>query len=378
MKMAIKQVSGDWRMVSDRHCRDEAHFQKLLYENPELIPIEDLGEDARASKVVIREAGLPGSGNTDLIALDEAGGITVIECKLATNPEVKRKVIGQVLEYAAYLWRMPYEELDAIARRREGKSLIELMSAALDEETKARWAADDFRTAIAESLQSGSFRLIIAVDSLNDELRRTVEYLNSAGPTALSIFVLEVMYFADKMSEFLIPQLHGIVGRKPSQTGSERSKWDAERFMRDAEAKNDHVSIERIVGLLAFAREFADRIYWGTGKATGSFTFHYLLNEKTVSVFSVYSNGTLTINFGWSSSVVPESVLQQFVEQLRPIGGLGKLKAEFNKWPNFKVARALPKEADLESFREAIRWLGEQVRILENQSNADEELQYSL
>lgn len=188
MKMAIKQVGEDWRMVSDRHYRDEAHLQKLLYENPELIPIEDLGEDARAPKVVIREAGLPGSGNTDLIALDEAGGITVIECKLATNPEVKRKVIGQVLEYAAYLWRMPYEELDAITRRREGKSLIELMSAALDEETRARWAADDFRTAIAESLQSGSLRLIVAVDSLNDELRRTVEYLNSAGPTALSIF----------------------------------------------------------------------------------------------------------------------------------------------------------------------------------------------
>lgn len=47
MKMAIKQVGGDWRMVSDRHYSDEAHLQKLLYENPELIPIEDLGEDVR-------------------------------------------------------------------------------------------------------------------------------------------------------------------------------------------------------------------------------------------------------------------------------------------------------------------------------------------
>jgi hypothetical protein len=170
-----------------------------------------------------------------------------------------------------------------------------------------------------------------------------------------------------------VPQLHGVVGRKLSQTGSERSKWDAERFMSDAEAKNDPVSTERIVGLLAFARESADRIYWGTGKATGSFTFHYLLNEKTVSVFSVYSNGTLTINFGWSSSVMTEAVLQQFVERLRPIGGFGKLKAEFNKWPSFKVASALPKDADLESFREAVRWLGEQVQTLENQGNADGE-----
>jgi hypothetical protein len=48
--------------------------------------------------VFIREAGLPGSGYTDLLGVDERGNILVVETKHARNDEVRRKVIGQVLD----------------------------------------------------------------------------------------------------------------------------------------------------------------------------------------------------------------------------------------------------------------------------------------
>jgi hypothetical protein len=72
----------------------EAQLQKLLYDSPELIPTS-YEEDQPA--VFIREAGLPGSGYTDLLGVDERGNILVVETKLARNDEVRRKVIGQVL-----------------------------------------------------------------------------------------------------------------------------------------------------------------------------------------------------------------------------------------------------------------------------------------
>ena len=109
-----KKGEKEWKKVTEREFQDEAALQQILYESPEIIPIEKLGEQMLKPKLFIKEAGLPGSGNTDLIGIDENGGITIVECKLAKNAEIRRKVIGQVLEYAAYLWQMDYEQFDGI------------------------------------------------------------------------------------------------------------------------------------------------------------------------------------------------------------------------------------------------------------------------
>ena len=50
----------------------------MLYDSPELIPIKNDDE----AGVFIRETGLPGSGSTDLLGVEEA----------------RRKVLGQILE----------------------------------------------------------------------------------------------------------------------------------------------------------------------------------------------------------------------------------------------------------------------------------------
>jgi hypothetical protein len=83
----------------------------MLYQSPELIPLR-AGENA--PRVFVRESGLPGSGSTDLLDVDSDGNIYVVECKLASNSEIRRKVIGQVLEYAAFLWNMQYEDFDQL------------------------------------------------------------------------------------------------------------------------------------------------------------------------------------------------------------------------------------------------------------------------
>lgn len=136
MKIAMrtKADTEGWKKVMDRNCRDEAHLQQLLYESPDLIPIDELGEGTVGPRLFVKEAGLPGSGNTDLIGVDEGEDITIVECKLATNPDIRRKVIGQVLEYAAYLWQMTYDEFDGIIQHRERQSLTELMHQRLEEE----------------------------------------------------------------------------------------------------------------------------------------------------------------------------------------------------------------------------------------------------
>src|SRR5690348_13657668 len=107
MAILFRSQGGQWTKVAKLEFANEAELQELIYKSPELIGGED-----HTSVVFTKEAGLPGSGYTDLIGVDTSGNVLIVETKLAKNPEIRRKVIGQVLEYAAYLWRMHYEDFD--------------------------------------------------------------------------------------------------------------------------------------------------------------------------------------------------------------------------------------------------------------------------
>lgn len=201
----------EWQKVSEQRFQNEAELQNILYESPEIIPIEQLGENLPKPKLFIKEAGLPGSGNTDLIGIDENGGITIIECKLATNTDIRRKVIGQVFEYAAYLWQMTYDQFDDIcckAEKWEEKHLADLIREKM-EGTEETWVEDDFRNNVASTLSGGNFRLIIAVDTLNDELRRIIQFLNSKGGNFSQIYALEMRQFPTEGLQMLVPELYG-------------------------------------------------------------------------------------------------------------------------------------------------------------------------
>jgi hypothetical protein len=84
--------------------------------------------------------------------VDAQGNILIVETKLARNGEIRRKVIGQVLEYAAYLWGMSFDELDRFFISREGKSLLELLAEKSSEIDK-----DLLKQSVEQNLASGKF-----------------------------------------------------------------------------------------------------------------------------------------------------------------------------------------------------------------------------
>jgi len=101
----------NWKMVESFSYGDEKELQKLLADSPDLIPAQDMREGVGQLVTVVREVNID-IGFIDFLGFGAEGEIAVIECKLANNPEIKRKVIGRVLEYGAALWGMGYEEFD--------------------------------------------------------------------------------------------------------------------------------------------------------------------------------------------------------------------------------------------------------------------------
>jgi hypothetical protein len=198
MAILIKNGSGKWQKAVENSFNKEDELQELLYLSPELIEREDEG-----IVVFTRESTLPGSGNTDLIGVSSNGDILLIETKLAKNLEIRRKVIGQILEYAAFLWGMSYEDFDRIFAAKEGKPISELLA-----DRGADIELESFRATVSDNLSGGRFDLLIVVDEMNDELEKIISYISSFdGGVKLEALAVKVHKHNDL--SVLVPQRFG-------------------------------------------------------------------------------------------------------------------------------------------------------------------------
>jgi len=230
MKILVKNKdSKKWKIAESYSLKAEKELQKFLSESPSLIRIDENREGVSPFIFSVREFYLPGSGAVDILTFTAEGDVAIIECKLAANPEVKRKVIGQIFEYAASLWRMDYDEINERIKNQKGKNLADLVGTSLED----GWDEERFRKGVSDSLDRGSFILIIVVDKINEELRKIIRYLNECGKSAFSLHALEMQRFETDNIDILVPNLYGI-SQKPT-TGAIRKKWSEKEFFEKPE-----------------------------------------------------------------------------------------------------------------------------------------------
>jgi hypothetical protein len=74
------------------------------------------------------------TGALDNLFVTPNGGLTLVEAKLWRNPEARRTVVAQTMEYAASVFRLSFQELESSVLRarkasgEEARSLFELAS----------------------------------------------------------------------------------------------------------------------------------------------------------------------------------------------------------------------------------------------------------
>jgi len=98
--------------ASGTSAYDEDWLQDLLYNHPESLPVAELNPSFVGLIPICRELLTP-AGPIDVLYATREGRIAVLEAKLWRNPEARRKVIGQILDYAKELSNWTYETLDA-------------------------------------------------------------------------------------------------------------------------------------------------------------------------------------------------------------------------------------------------------------------------
>ncbi|QTH20105.1 hypothetical protein HRJ34_17295 [Rhizorhabdus wittichii] len=168
----------------------EHPLRDLIFEHPELLPVRELEPEIGRVVAVTRELHLPGAGFVDVFLISEHGRLILVECKLWRNPQARREVVGQILDYARELARYSYDDLQRVVSsrlERPGNALYELAKAAGSSLSEA-----DFVDRVSRDLRHGRFLLLIAGDGITEGTQRIGEYLQAQAGLAFDFGLVEM------------------------------------------------------------------------------------------------------------------------------------------------------------------------------------------
>ncbi len=110
-----EKVSRLQRIRLDEKLISEGWIQDKLHSFPDLLPLEELDSAFRNSVSLCRELRTD-SGRIDNVFISPSGHLTLVEAKLYRNPQARREVVGQIIDYGKDLSRWTYSDLDAAVR----------------------------------------------------------------------------------------------------------------------------------------------------------------------------------------------------------------------------------------------------------------------
>lgn len=211
----------------------EDALQTLLQDYPGIIPgaqIDPSSDDPPRFALLRREMPV-GGWSLDHLYVDQFGILTLIETKLLENPQSRRDVIGQIIEYAANAgvsWAGGNARQHATHFwNKEGKDIDDVLRDAFpDLDIQELW-----RT-VESNLEQGRLRLIIAADSIRPEVRRMIEFLNSEMTNA-EVLGLELRVYGEEDGQIILAprivgQTQALADRKGPSAGE--TNWDSRRL----------------------------------------------------------------------------------------------------------------------------------------------------
>lgn len=187
---------------TDKMIFSEEYIQDICYCHPSILPVDEIEQIYTGLIPLCRELPMP-SGYCDVAFINEEGLITLVECKLWKNPEGRRKVIGQILDYAKDLSKWNYEVFEKqclTARHGDENSIIEIIrkySPDINESV--------FIDSVTKNIKRGRFLLLIVGDGIRENMEEMVGFVNHYGNLSFTLSLVELpIYMINGTEEVII------------------------------------------------------------------------------------------------------------------------------------------------------------------------------
>ena len=179
------------RVVFDERSIRESWFQDLLFKYPSLIPIDEIEPVFGPMISVVREMPTD-AGPVDIVYISASGYLTLVETKLWRNPEARREVVAQIIDYATAMSRWTYDQLRDAVKKAGGVGDDPLITAAQEQPDfdKAR-----FIDTVSRNLAKGRFLLLIVGDGIQEGVEHLADTLSRSPQLGFSLALVELALF---------------------------------------------------------------------------------------------------------------------------------------------------------------------------------------
>ncbi|MDE2967334.1 MAG: hypothetical protein OXS30_07620 [Chloroflexota bacterium] len=212
---------------------EEDALQELIARNPELLAGEQMNpEDPPRWILISREAGIADQADgaarwsLDHALIDQRAVPTLVETKRGDNRELRRTIVGQMLDYAAHASKY-WSAAELREQFEQHEDADVRLSDLLDQEDPDQ---EEFWKLVETNLNARNLRLLFVADRIPDELATVVEFLNEQMPR-IEVLAVEIKQFRGDSGLILVPRVIGRVSAPAQRRSASRLRLSRERFL---------------------------------------------------------------------------------------------------------------------------------------------------
>lgn len=281
---------------------NESWIQKMIYENPGMLPISDIDTGFSPLIAIGREVSTK-AGNIDNLFVSTEGYLTIVETKLWRNPEARREVVGQIIDYAKELSKWSFTDLDNSVRsfnrlyHNHSDGLINTVRKHEDfEDTDEQTFIDN----ISRNLKRGRFLLLIVGDGIRESVEDMIDYLSQYPQLYFTLALVELQVFTfEKLdnARIIIPQLvtrtkeitRAIVRVEGTQTADVKINIETDLGLEITRSQGS--SYER---LTIIAQDYFEQLQQNTDKETVEFVNQVIKDCEELGLIIEWNSSSFT------------------------------------------------------------------------------------
>jgi len=293
MSIIISKNGRDAKRIPISPFKDEGYLQRYINDNPESIPLNEIKEDVEVL-VLAREFETK-SGPIDILMTDKESEIYIIETKLYKNPD-KRKVLAQVMDYGAALWK-GYSNSDDFINDIDNKISKDYNTSLITKLQQVFKIGEETALEIIENLKNnlseGFFKFLVLMDKLDDRLKDLILYMNQN--SKFDIYSVELKMYKYENLEIVIPKIFGVDIKKDLHAIADTGRyWNEDSFFKTLKEKvNDSRTISIIRDIYEIVEKVSIKDPFYTKSKLGTFNFSIAKGTSTYSLFHIRTDGNI-------------------------------------------------------------------------------------
>ena len=180
---------------------NESSLRDLLFRFPRSLPVAAI-DAAYADQVPVCRELSTSAGYVDALYVNALGRLVLAEFKLWRNPQARREVIGQILDYTKELASWSYEDLQREVSRalgRKGNVPYELVRARAPDIDEAGFVDN-----VSRHLRRGEFLLLIVGDGIREGVENIVDFVQSHSGLHFKLGLIEAALYRDTAGRIIV------------------------------------------------------------------------------------------------------------------------------------------------------------------------------